>query len=88
MPPRPLPAVFDGLPDPHRRTWNKLHRLTDILVITTCAVIGGAELWEAIAESGQTNRGVLPPLSPTRHGICRVACPRVERLRPRSRRRG
>jgi len=31
----PLTAVFEGLPDPHRDTENKLHRLTDILVIAT-----------------------------------------------------
>jgi hypothetical protein len=49
----PLTAVFDGLPDPRRDTQNKLHRLTDILVITTCAVIGGAETWEVIAESSR-----------------------------------
>lgn len=50
----PLTAVFDDLPDPRRETENKLHRLTDILVITTCAVLSGAETWEAIAEYGRT----------------------------------
>jgi predicted transposase YbfD/YdcC len=54
MPPLPLMAVFDELPDPRRVTRNKLHRLTDILTIATCAVIGGAESWEAIAEYGRT----------------------------------
>src|SRR3954451_869484 len=54
MPPLPITAVFDDLPDPRRDTRNKLHRLTDILVIATCAVIGGAESWEAIAEYGRT----------------------------------
>ena len=54
MPALPLTAVFDDLPDPRRVTENKLHRLTDILAITTCAVIGGAETWEAIAEYGRT----------------------------------
>jgi predicted transposase YbfD/YdcC len=57
MPALPLTAVFDDLPDPRRDTENKLHRLTDILVITTCAVIGGAETWEAIAEYGRTKEG-------------------------------
>src|SRR5215207_9486290 len=52
--PMSLAAVFDALPDPRRQTKNKLHALTDILVITTCAVIGGAETWEAIAEYGRT----------------------------------
>ena len=50
----PLTAVFDALPDPRRETGNKLHRLTDILTINTCAVIGGAESWEAVAEYGRT----------------------------------
>src|SRR5215204_1167286 len=54
MTPLPLTAVFDDLPDPRRDTENKLHRLTDVLTITTCAVIGGAETWEAIAEYGRT----------------------------------
>src|SRR4051812_42913008 len=54
MPALPLTAVFDDLPDPRRDTENKLHRLTDILSITTCAIIGGAETWEAIAEYGRT----------------------------------
>src|SRR4051812_18819851 len=54
MPPLPIMDVFAELPDPRRETANKLHRLTDILTITTCAVIGGAESWEAIAEYGRT----------------------------------
>jgi predicted transposase YbfD/YdcC len=65
MPPLPPAAVFDDLPDPRRHTLNKLHRLTDILVIATCAVIAGADSWEAIAEYGRTKqdsfRGYLPP---------------------------
>ncbi len=54
MPSLPLTTVFDDLPDPRRDTRNKLHCLTDILVIATCAVIGGAESWEAIAQYGRT----------------------------------
>src|SRR3954451_17607742 len=56
MPPLPLTDVFADLPDPRRDTRNKLHRLTDILVIATCAVIAGAESWEAIAEYGRTKQ--------------------------------
>ncbi len=40
MPPLPLTTIFAELPDPRRETANKLHRLTDILAIATCAVIG------------------------------------------------
>jgi predicted transposase YbfD/YdcC len=54
MPPLPITAVFDELPDPRRETENKLHRLTDILALATCAVICGADSWDAIAEYGQT----------------------------------
>lgn len=50
----PLLAVFAELPDPRRETKNKIHRLTDILVIATCAVISGAESWDSIAEYGRT----------------------------------
>ncbi len=54
MPVLPPTAVFDDLPDPRRETANKLHALTDLLAIATCAAIGGAESWEAIAEYGRT----------------------------------
>ncbi len=54
MPSLPLTDVFADLPDPRRDTRNKLHDLTDILVLATAAVIGGAESWESIAEYGRT----------------------------------
>jgi hypothetical protein len=41
------------LPDPRRETKNTLHRLTDILVIATCAVIAGADGWDQVAEYGR-----------------------------------
>jgi predicted transposase YbfD/YdcC len=50
----PLLAVFADMPDPRRETENKLHALSDILVIATCAVIGGADSWESIAEYGRS----------------------------------
>ena len=42
--PLPLATVFADLPDPRMETANKLHKLVDILVIATCAVIGGVGL--------------------------------------------
>jgi predicted transposase YbfD/YdcC len=51
--PLPITAAFDGLPDPRIDTANKLHSLTDILAIAVCAVIGGADGWEQIAEYGR-----------------------------------
>src|SRR5919202_3842904 len=69
MPPLPLTTVFDDLPDPRRDTRNKLHRLTDILVLATCAVIGGAETWEAIAEYGRTKEPFFRRFLPLDNGI-------------------
>ena len=69
MPPCRSTAVFDDLPDPRRDTRNKLHRLTDILAIATCAVIGGAESWEAIAEYGRTKADFFRRFLPLDNGI-------------------
>jgi predicted transposase YbfD/YdcC len=49
-----LAEVFADLPDPRRETANKLHLLSDVLVLATCAVIAGADTWEDIAEYGRT----------------------------------
>jgi predicted transposase YbfD/YdcC len=49
-----LTEVFADLPDPRRETDNKRHFLVDILTLAVCAVIGGAETWDAIAEYGRT----------------------------------
>jgi predicted transposase YbfD/YdcC len=67
--PLPITAVFDELPDPRRETENKLHRLTDILTIATCAVICGADSWEAIAEYGRTKEAFFRRFLPLPHGI-------------------
>ena len=69
MPPLPLTAVFDGLPDPRRETRNQLHRLTDLPVIATCAVIGGAESWEAIAEYGRNKEAFFHRFLTPEHGV-------------------
>lgn len=69
MPPLPFTDVFAELPDPRRETANKLHRLTDILTIATCAVIGGAETWEAIAEYGRTKEPFFRRFLPLENGI-------------------
>src|SRR5262249_18768657 len=54
MPSLPLTDVFADLPDPRRDPRNKLHELNDILVLASCAILGGAEGWGAIAEYGRT----------------------------------
>src|SRR5262245_25056906 len=52
--PLSLTTVFADLSDPRIETANELHKLADIFVIATCAVIAGAEGWEDIAEYGRT----------------------------------
>jgi predicted transposase YbfD/YdcC len=69
MPALPLPAVFAGLPDPRRDTENKLHALTDVLVVATCAVIGGAETWDAIALFGRCKEPFFRRFLPLANGI-------------------
>jgi predicted transposase YbfD/YdcC len=69
MPAVPLATVFDDLPDPRRETANKLHALTDILSIATCAVIGGAQSWEAIAEYGRTKEAFFRRFLELENGI-------------------
>src|SRR3954449_4359910 len=69
MPTLPITAIFADLPDPRRATRNKLHSLTDILTIATCAVIGGAESWEAIAEYGRTKEAFFRRSLRLGHGI-------------------
>jgi predicted transposase YbfD/YdcC len=65
----PLTAVFDELPDPRRETENKLHRLTDVLTVATCAVICGADTWDAIAEYGLTKEDFFRRFLPLPNGI-------------------
>ena len=69
--PLPITAVFDGLPDPRRETANKRHHLTDILTIATCAVIGGADSWDAIAAYGEAKEAFFERFLPLANGIPR-----------------
>jgi hypothetical protein len=67
--PLPLAAVFDDPPDPRRETKNKLHSLTDILTIATCAVIGGAETWDGVALFGHCKEAFFRRFLPLENGI-------------------
>src|SRR3954453_5353281 len=69
MPTLPITDIFADMPDPRRETANKLHRLTDILAIATCAVIGGAESWGGIAEFGRTKETFFRRFLHLDHGI-------------------
>ncbi len=69
MPSLPLTAVFADLPDPRRETENKLHLLSDVLVLATCAVIGGAETWDGIALFGRCKEAFFRRFLTLGHGI-------------------
>jgi len=69
---RPVPtslvAHFRRLPDPRvRRT--RRHALVDILVITLCAVICGADDWVAVAQFGHAKRKWFRGFLTLRHGV-------------------
>jgi predicted transposase YbfD/YdcC len=67
--PLPLATVFADLPDPRIDTANKLHKLTDILVIATCAVIAGADGWEQVAEYGRSKEAFFRRFLELKNGI-------------------
>lgn len=64
-----LSSVFADLPDPRTETANKLHKLTDILTIATCAVIAGAEGWEDIAQYGRSKEAFFRQFLELQNGI-------------------
>jgi len=63
-----LARAFAGLPDPPiDRT--KKHLLGDILAITLCAVICGADSWEEVEAFGEAKHDWLRQLLALPHGI-------------------
>ncbi|NIP71964.1 MAG: ISAs1 family transposase, partial [Gammaproteobacteria bacterium] len=59
---------FDSLPDPRRQAGRR-HYLSDMLTITICAVICGADDWGAVAEFGEAKRDFFAEHLPLPHGI-------------------
>lgn len=51
--PPSLTAVVADLPGPRVEAANKLHELTDVRVVATCAVIAGAGTWGGVAGCGR-----------------------------------
>ena len=58
MLPNPQP-YFQEIKDPRRETKNKLHRLSDILMIVLCAVLSGIEDWVGMEEFAKEKEGWL-----------------------------
>lgn len=52
----------------HRRDQGKLHRLSDILTIAICAVVGGAEGWDDIAAFAQAKQAWFEQRLKLKHG--------------------
>lgn len=59
---------FAPLKDP-RIERNKLHALSDIVFLTVCAVVSGADGWEAIEEFGQEKLAWLRRFAPFKNGV-------------------
>jgi predicted transposase YbfD/YdcC len=63
-----LVRCFAGVPDP-RLDRTKKHALPDILLVTLCAVIAGAESWDMVATFGTAKRDWLKKFVPLANGI-------------------
>jgi predicted transposase YbfD/YdcC len=59
---------FSPRKDP-RSERNKLHALSDIVLLTLCAVISGADGWEAIEDFGREKREWLRQFAPVKNGV-------------------
>lgn len=64
--PRPY---FAELTDPRRETRNKLHRLSDIIMIVFCAVLSGVEDWVGMEEFGLQKEAWFRGFLDLPHGI-------------------
>ncbi len=56
------------IPD-YRQAWKVEHKLSDILLLTICAVISGAEGWEDIEDFGETHLDFLKRYGDFENGI-------------------
>ena len=64
----PIASVFESLDDP-RHDRNRKHRLTDILTLAVCAVLGGANTWDAIADYGHAKEAFFRKFLTLENGI-------------------
>ena len=66
--PRGVLRFFDGLEDP-RMDRTKLHALSDILFVTLCAVLCGADSWAEVELYGRSKQEWLRRFLPLANGI-------------------
>jgi len=67
VPAVPIHEHFASLPDP--RGANVRHHLLDIVVMASCAVLGGAEGWDEIEEDGQAQAEWCKEVLDMPHGM-------------------
>ena len=60
---------FQDLKDPRRETKNKLHKLSDILMIVLCAVLSGIEDWVGMEEFAKEKEAWLREFLELPNGI-------------------
>ncbi|EDQ7230748.1 ISAs1 family transposase [Salmonella enterica subsp. enterica] len=60
--------MYHIIPD-YRQSWKVEHKLSDIRLLTICAVISGAEGWEDIEDFGETHLDFLKQYGDFEHGI-------------------
>lgn len=74
MLPDPRP-YFADLCDPRRETRNKLHKLSDIVMIVFCAVLSGVEDWVGMEEFAEQKEGGVTRVSGSaqRHSFARYS---------------
>ena len=63
-----ISSFFSNIDDP-RIERKKLHSLSDILILTICAMLSGADGYEAIEEFGQNKKQWLKEFLPLKNGI-------------------
>ena len=64
------------IPD-YRQAWKVEHKLSDILLLTICDVISGAEGWEDIEDFGETHLDFLKQYGDFENGIEITAIPEL-----------
>ena len=58
---------FSNIKEPRR--YNKSHKLLDIIIISICAVLSGADSWEIIEQFGKAKKAWFEELLELPHGI-------------------
>ena len=75
-----ITSYFSHIDDP-RIDRKKLHSLSDILILTICAMLSGADGYEAIEEFGQNKKEWLNGFLPLKNGIPSHDCIRYVLIR-------